>query len=168
MPPYRHGLLLARSLTKYPLIANERTFLGYLRTSLALAMLGVIIAQLYRLQHSESPDPTFGYFVLSKPISSIFHVSAICVAILGSVRFFRQQHAMALGKIEAGGWEIMIIGVYVLLVSEQSSILEGLCFCEADVGTSFCWLCSQYMLESPYIRAESQHCHSLSTMSGAP
>ena len=105
-------------------IANERTFLGYLRTSLALAMLGVVIAQLYRLQHSESPDPTFGYFVLSKPISCIFHVSAICVAILGSVRFFRQQHAMAIGKIEAGGWEIMIIGVYVLLVSEQRQLLD--------------------------------------------
>ena len=26
---------------------------------------------------------------------------------------------MAIGKIEAGGWEIMIIGVYVLLVSKQ-------------------------------------------------
>jgi multisubunit Na+/H+ antiporter MnhG subunit len=85
-------------------------------------MLGVVIAQLYRLQHSESPDPKFGYFVLSKPISCIFHVSAIFVAILGSVRFFRQQHAMAIGKIEAGGWEIMIIGVYVLLVSEQRQL----------------------------------------------
>lgn len=83
-------------------------------------MLGVIIAQLYRLQHSPNPDPTLGYFVLSKPISCIFHASAACVALLGSVRFFRQQHAMAIGKIQAGGWELMVIGVYVLLVSGEA------------------------------------------------
>jgi uncharacterized membrane protein YidH (DUF202 family) len=107
------------------LAANERTFLGYLRTSLALAMLGVIIAQLYRLQHSPTPDPKFGYFVLSKPISCIFHVSAICVALLGSLRFFRQQHAMAIGKVQAGGWELMIIGVYILVVSDRRPIIDA-------------------------------------------
>ena len=107
-------------------------------------MLGVVIAQLYRLQHSPSPDPTFGYFVLSKPISCIFHVSAICVAILGSVRFFRQQHAMAIGKIEAGGWEIMIIGVYVLLVSEQRQLSN-------DVFVRLTWvLASAGYVLSPY------------------
>lgn len=79
-------------------------------------MLGVIVAQLYRLQHSPSPDPTFGYFVLATPLSCILHVSAACVTLLGCVRFFRQQHAMAIGKVRAGGLEIMIIGVYVLLV----------------------------------------------------
>lgn len=84
-------------------------------------MLGVIVAQLYRLQHSPNPDPHLGYFVLSKPISCIFHVSAACVALLGSVRFFRQQHALAVGKIQAGGWELMAIGVYVLLVSDMLS-----------------------------------------------
>lgn len=117
-------------------------------------MLGVIIAQLYRLQHSQSPDPTFGYFVLSKPISSIFHVSAICVALLGSVRFFRQQHAMAIGKVQAGGFELMIIGVYVLMVSA----LVRICVHEADMCNSFCWPCSPSMLESSYIKAESQPC----------
>ena len=148
--------LLTRPLTHFSLIANERTFLGYLRTSLALAMLGVVIAQLYRLQHSPHPDPDLGFFVLSKPISCIFHASAICVALLGSVRFFRQQHAMAIGTVKAGGWEIMVIGVYVLLVSEEKWALDEICVCKADVGTSFCWLCSQSMLESPCTKAESQ------------
>jgi uncharacterized membrane protein YidH (DUF202 family) len=118
MLPCQRFLFLTRPLTQLSSIANERTFLGYLRTSLALAMLGVIVAQLYRLQHSPTPDKTFGFYVLSKPISCIFHVSAICVALLGSVRFFRQQHAMAIGRTQAGGWEVLIIGVYVLLVSE--------------------------------------------------
>ena len=148
--------LLSRPLTHFSLIANERTFLGYLRTSLALAMLGVVIAQLYRLQHSPSPDRYLGYYVLSKPISCIFHASAICVAILGSVRFFRQQHAMATGTIITGGWELMIIGVYILLVSEQRQVWDAMCVREADASISSYWLCSQSMLESPCTKAESQ------------
>jgi hypothetical protein len=91
-------------------------------------MIGVIVAQLYRLQHAPHPDPTFGYFVLSKPIACIFHVSAACVALLGSLRFFSQQNAMAAGKVRAGGWEVMVIGVYVLLVSNEAK-------CEPRVDT---------------------------------
>jgi len=34
--------------------ANERTYLAYLRTSVALAMLGIVVAQLYRLQPGPS------------------------------------------------------------------------------------------------------------------
>ncbi|RMX72761.1 hypothetical protein D0869_14286 [Hortaea werneckii] len=78
--------------------ANERTYLGYLRTSLALSMIGVIISQLYRLQHSPSPDPVYGYYVLGKPIASIFHASGLGVVLVGAVRFFRQQSAMSIGK----------------------------------------------------------------------
>lgn len=131
-------------------------------------MLGVVIAQLYRLQHSPKPDAVFGFYVLSKPISCIFHVSAICVALLGSVRFFRQQHAMAIGRIQAGGWEILIIGVYVLLVSEQRQGLDAMFGREADVSTSFCWLCSQSMLASPHIKAELWPYYTSSTMSNPP
>jgi hypothetical protein len=82
-------------------------------------MLGVVVAQLYRLQHAPSPDPKFGYFVLSKPIACILQVSAVCVTLLGCVRFFRQQYAMSIGKVRVGGWELIIIGVYVLLVSRE-------------------------------------------------
>ncbi|KAK4629612.1 hypothetical protein CLAFUW4_07815 [Fulvia fulva] len=97
-------------------LANERTFLGYLRTSVALSMLGVIVAQLYRLQHHPSPSPIFGYFILSKPISAILQCSALGMAILGAIRYFRQQAAMARGKVHAGGWEVMVIVVFSSLV----------------------------------------------------
>lgn len=98
-------------------LANERTFLGYLRTSLALSFVGVIVAQLYRLQHVASPDPVFGYYVLSKPIAGIFQVSALCVALIGAHRYWRQQTAMAIGQVVAGGWELMAVGVLVFVVS---------------------------------------------------
>lgn len=80
-----------------------------------------MIAQLYRLQHSEYPDPVFGYYVLSKPLAAIFYVAALCVVLLGCIRFWRLQNAMAIGKMHAGGWELITIGVGCLLVSDAQS-----------------------------------------------
>ena len=80
-----------------------------------------MIAQLYRLQHREDPDPDFGYYVLSKPLAVIFYSAALCVVLLGCVRFWRQQSAMAIGKTHAGGWELISIGVGLLLVSDAQS-----------------------------------------------
>ncbi|CZT19489.1 uncharacterized protein RCC_05340 [Ramularia collo-cygni] len=96
--------------------ANERTFLGYLRTSVALSMLGVLVAQLYRLQHSATPDPTFGYFALGKPLSAILQCAALGTVLLGGIRFWRQQSAMARGKVYACGFEMLIIMGFVGLL----------------------------------------------------
>lgn len=100
--------------------ANERTFLGYLRTSLALSMVGVAIAQLYRLQHSPSPNLVYGYYVLGKPIACIFHASALGVILVGAVRFFRQQSAMSVGKVHSRGWEVLVVFGWVFLVSANA------------------------------------------------
>ena len=80
-------------------------------------MTGVMIAQLYRLQHRENPSPVFGYFVLSKPLSVIFQSAALVVVLLGCIRFWRQQSAMAIGKMHAGGWELILIAIGSFLVS---------------------------------------------------
>ncbi|KAJ4345428.1 uncharacterized protein N0V89_011558 [Didymosphaeria variabile] len=90
-------------------LALERTFLGYLRTSLALAMTGVITAQLFRLQHSVSPDPRIGYYVLGVPLAASFISLGMLVLMIGALRFWRQQSAMVRGKVYAGGWEIAVI-----------------------------------------------------------
>ncbi|TKA83887.1 hypothetical protein B0A55_00104 [Friedmanniomyces simplex] len=104
--------------------ANERTFLGYLRTSLGLSMLGITVAQLYRLQHSSNPNPTLGYFILSKPIAGIFQCSAICMTLLGAIRFYRQQQAMSVGKVHAGGWEILtVIGLVFLIYTDEGQLV---------------------------------------------
>ncbi|KAL0257498.1 hypothetical protein SLS55_008312 [Diplodia seriata] len=87
----------------------ERTFLGYLRTSIALSMTGVMIAQLMRLQHAPNPDPHYGYHALGKPLAAVFIIAAIAMVILGAFRFWRQQNAIVRGKVFAGGWEILTI-----------------------------------------------------------
>jgi hypothetical protein len=32
---------------------------------------------------------------------------------------------MAIGKVQAGGWELMIIGVYILVVSDRRPIIDA-------------------------------------------
>ncbi|WPB01722.1 uncharacterized protein RHO25_006353 [Cercospora beticola] len=98
-------------------LANERTFLGYLRTSVALSMMGVVVAQLWRLQHSPNPDPVFGFYVLSIPIAVILQSAALIVVVIGAIRYWRQQDAMAVyGKVVSGGWELGVVGVGSLLI----------------------------------------------------
>ncbi|KAK4994200.1 hypothetical protein LTR66_005714 [Elasticomyces elasticus] len=81
-------------------------------------MIGVLIAQLYRLQHSLIPSTTFGYFAISKLLAAIFEIAAIIMVLLGAYRSWRQQNAMARGKVWVGGWEIWWImsGMFLLLV----------------------------------------------------
>lgn len=43
---------------------------------------------------------------------------------------------MAIGRVQAGGWEVMVIGVYVLLVSEQRELSKDV-FIRADFSNSF-------------------------------
>ena len=64
-----------------PLEALERTFLGYLRTSLLLVMTGIIIAQLFIVQHSPTPKP-FGFHRIGRPLSATFICLAIVVFII--------------------------------------------------------------------------------------
>lgn len=87
-------------------LALERTFLGYLRTSLALSMTGVVIAQLFRLQKSPTASTSFGFYVTGEPLAACFIASSIVVVLLGAFRFWRQQGAMTRGKVWAGGWEV--------------------------------------------------------------
>jgi len=100
-------------------------------------MIGVTVAQLYRLQHTEHPNSVFGYFVLSKPVASMFQCAALGTALLGAVRFFRQQSAMAIGRVHAGGWEVFTIGFFVFFV-RHVPLRECPCL-SADKSIAFAW-----------------------------
>lgn len=98
--------------------ALERTFLAYMRTAAALSMQGVLIAQLFRLQGSHSAQ--FDFYTVGIPLSVVFHACAILVTAMGAFRFWRQQHAIARGKVYAGGWEINSIGLIAMTVGFAS------------------------------------------------
>ncbi|KAF2442177.1 hypothetical protein P171DRAFT_523047 [Karstenula rhodostoma CBS 690.94] len=105
-------------------LALERTFLGYLRTSLALAITGVITAQLFRLQHTATPNPRIGFFVLGVPLAAAFIALGMLVLVVGAVRFWRQQRALVRGRVWAGGWEIVgVMGVSLAITAVTFAML---------------------------------------------
>ncbi|KAH7319255.1 hypothetical protein BKA65DRAFT_409666, partial [Rhexocercosporidium sp. MPI-PUGE-AT-0058] len=111
--------------------ALERTFLGYLRTSLALSMLGIVVAQLLqahshincRLQHSPTPNPHFGFFILGKPLAIICQGAAIYTMLIGVFRTWRSQNAIVRGKAISGGYEIVALAGGIFVVSLSTGVL---------------------------------------------
>lgn len=97
-------------------LALERTFLAYLRTSSAISILGVVVAQLFRIQHAAHPAD-FGFFVLGKPLAALCQGAAIYCLFLGACRSWRLQNAMVRGKAITGGFELVLLGGGMSLVS---------------------------------------------------
>jgi uncharacterized membrane protein YidH (DUF202 family) len=91
------------------LTANERTFLAWIRTSIALSMLGTVIAQLFRLQNGPSPGQAISLYVLAIPLASICQGAALITALTGGHRYWRQQNAMARGQALASGWDFWLM-----------------------------------------------------------
>lgn len=102
-------------------LANERTFLSWLRTSLALSMTGIFTTQLFILQSPRLPYMNLGFFVLGVPLGSLCQAAALVNSFIGAYRFWRLQNAMVSGKACAGGWEIVFIGTLIALVSTGQS-----------------------------------------------
>jgi hypothetical protein len=79
-------------------------------------MIGVTVAQLFRLQHAPNPNNIFGFYILGKPLACLCQACAIYSLALGAYRVWRQQHAMVRGKAIAGGFEIFLLGLGVFVV----------------------------------------------------
>ncbi|KAJ2904529.1 uncharacterized protein MKZ38_007861 [Zalerion maritima] len=97
-------------------LAVERTFLGYLRTSMMLANLGVIIAQLFALEQSDSG---FGYSQVAQPFATTCFSCAVVTIFLGAVRTWRHQHALLQDKALTGGFELTTVGFGLLANFKQ-------------------------------------------------
>ncbi|KAI1034859.1 hypothetical protein LB504_004464 [Fusarium proliferatum] len=96
-------------------LANERTFLGYLRTSVAMSMVGTVVAQLFSLQH-EGQHQAFGYFATGKPLAMTCYSFSIGTILLGAVRTWRHQRTMMSGKALVGGFELHLLGLCSMLL----------------------------------------------------
>lgn len=84
-------------------------------------MLGVFIAQLMRLTHSDTPDPVLGFFVVSVPLSSMCHIMALLITGVGFYRFLHWQSEMAKGNAISSGWELITIYILSMLVSRPAT-----------------------------------------------
>ncbi|KAJ5462384.1 hypothetical protein N7530_010589 [Penicillium desertorum] len=115
--------------------ALERTFLAYVRTSLVVAQQGVLIAQLFRLQAAEALADRLGFRRVGTPLSVACHCVAILVALVGAYRFWRQQNAIARGRIFAGGWELNSVGVLLGCITLTVLIVSIAMVVETDPDT---------------------------------
>ncbi|KAJ5617372.1 hypothetical protein N7537_002486 [Penicillium hordei] len=103
--------------------ALERTFLAYIRTSTVIAMQGVLVAQLFRLQRPSQTVDRLSFHEVGIPLSVACHVVAVVVALIGAFRFWRQQNAITRGKVYAGGWELNSVGILLFIVILASLVL---------------------------------------------
>ncbi|KAI7851815.1 hypothetical protein BDC45DRAFT_515110 [Circinella umbellata] len=93
-------------------LANERTYLAWLRTSLSLITVGVAITQMYHL----SPGDTTGmdHRKMGRSIGAIFVTFSILFLYFGNARYFHAQHAMCNGFFPASRGTVLIATTAVL------------------------------------------------------
>ncbi|CAH1760671.1 5048_t:CDS:2 [Entrophospora sp. SA101] len=86
-------------------LANERTFLAWLRTSLSFISIGIAITQLFRLNlNGKKSDDKVG-----KPLGLTFVVLGIIFLVIGIIRYFHSQYLMTQGNFPASRGSIIFV-----------------------------------------------------------
>ncbi|CAO3691439.1 unnamed protein product [Rhizopus stolonifer] len=104
-------LLENKSATARDHLANERTFLAWLRTSLSLITVGVAITQLYNLSPESSGQSKAG-----KSIGAAFVVFSILFLYFANTRYFHTQTALTKGHFPASRGAVLIGSTCILAV----------------------------------------------------
>ena len=116
-------LLLNKAATARDHLANERTFLSYLRTSLSLVTVGVAIPQIARLPSSD--EAAAKHSVVSAQVAGVlFVVLGLFFIMGGCVRYFYAQALMVRGLFPAsrgmvvfGSFSLLAILISVFVIS---------------------------------------------------
>ncbi|KAI5820309.1 hypothetical protein BZA77DRAFT_240525 [Pyronema omphalodes] len=102
-------------------LALERTFLAWLRTSLAFASIGIAITQLFRLNSATAPKDTSDILKhIGKPLGATFLGISIMVLMLGTNRYYESQAWLLKGKFPASRGSVFLltaISVSLIVVS---------------------------------------------------
>jgi len=92
---------------------TERTFLAWLRTSLAFASIGIAITQLFRLNTASAGtggnDPYKHLRQMGKPLGATFLAISIVMLFVGFHRYFESQHWIIRGKFPASRGSIALV-----------------------------------------------------------
>ncbi|KAL8971950.1 MAG: hypothetical protein Q9183_000799 [Haloplaca sp. 2 TL-2023] len=106
-----------QTFVRHAEILAERTFLAWLRTSLAFASIGVAITQLFRLnttlekREGRTPvdDSNVRLRQVGKPLGATFLVISIVVLLVGGRRYFESQYWIIRGKFPASRGSIFLV-----------------------------------------------------------
>ncbi|PHH62004.1 hypothetical protein CDD81_7628 [Ophiocordyceps australis] len=107
-------------------LALERTFLAWLRTSLAFASIGIAVTQLFRLNMSLSDTDTLDQSALrrlGRPLGACFLAISILTLGLGFRRYFNGQQWILRGKFPASRGTIIVVGLMALAIMFVSLIV---------------------------------------------
>ncbi|KAI0262430.1 hypothetical protein BC834DRAFT_828832 [Gloeopeniophorella convolvens] len=105
-------------------LASERTFLAYVRTSLAFASAGVALVQLLRVSASADPRSEAGTPAVARyarPLGATLIAFGMAVLALGTFRYFAIQRALPQGLFPAAR-------VSVLVQAVSLAVLVGVVF----------------------------------------
>lgn len=120
----RHAPIVLHQLT---MSRAERTFLAWLRTSLAFASIGIAVTQLFRLNTSlteggdNSSDATLR--ALGKPLGATFLGISIIILFLGYHRYFNAQRWIIAGKFPASRGTIIAVAFVAFAVMMASLVV---------------------------------------------
>ncbi|KAL1837185.1 hypothetical protein VTJ49DRAFT_4176 [Mycothermus thermophilus] len=106
-------------------LALERTFLAWLRTSLAFASIGIAVTQLFRLNTSLAEDTKQAETLrrLGKPLGTTFLGVSILILLLGYNRYLQGQHWVIRGKFPASRGTIMLVSFIAFTVTLASLVV---------------------------------------------
>ncbi|KAK4190558.1 hypothetical protein QBC35DRAFT_74378 [Podospora australis] len=106
-------------------LALERTFLAWLRTSLAFASIGIAITQLFRLNTSLADDEHQSNTLrhLGKPLGATFLAISILILFLGYNRYLESQEWVIKGKFPASRGTILLVTFIAFAVTVASLIV---------------------------------------------
>ncbi|KAF8941207.1 hypothetical protein BGZ47_007460 [Haplosporangium gracile] len=99
-------------------LANERTYLAWLRTSLSLITVGVAVTQLFRLQVSD-PGQANQFIRVSemgRPLGGSFIALGLLFLWLGTSRYFHNQSVLSYGQFPASRGSVILATVTVLAI----------------------------------------------------
>ena len=96
--------------------ALERTYLAYIRTSIALALTGTLVAQFAVLSDRMYTAQGVSMKQVGTPIAVTLDVMALIVAAVGGARYMRQQSLLIQKRWVTGGFDILTIFALAILV----------------------------------------------------
>ncbi|KAI7907691.1 uncharacterized protein BX663DRAFT_491740 [Cokeromyces recurvatus] len=96
-------------------LANERTFLAWLRTSLSLITVGVAITQLYHLTPTGDSNQVT-HAKVGKSLGAAFVIFSIVFLYFANARYFHTQIAMTKGQFPASRGAVLFGSTCILAV----------------------------------------------------
>ncbi|TVY24281.1 hypothetical protein LHYA1_G007038 [Lachnellula hyalina] len=106
-------------------LALERTFLAWLRTSLAFASIGIAVTQLFRLNvSSEGTGNAYSRLrQMGKPLGATFLGISIVMLGVGFHRYFESQHWIIRGKFPASRGSIALVALITFALMITSLVV---------------------------------------------